>query len=115
MSTTVSSVPLSTRSGLVKIPERGREGGGARERVRERARAREIVNYLKETWQSVPFQKSTLFTQSPLSIRIHFLCHLQSLCGCYVNVAWNNHQADSFLFCDETLDQSLYLKVSIQI
>ena len=48
MSTTVPSVPLSTRSGLVKIPERGREGGGARERVRERARAREIVNYLKK-------------------------------------------------------------------
>ena len=54
-------------------------------------------------------------TQSPLSITIHLPCHLQSLCGGDVNVAWNHHQADGFLCIDELLDQFLNLKISIHI
>uniref|UniRef100_A0A0E9W872 Uncharacterized protein n=1 Tax=Anguilla anguilla TaxID=7936 RepID=A0A0E9W872_ANGAN len=48
-------------------------------------------------------------TQSPVSLRVHFLCHLKGLGCCYVNIAGHHHQIYGLLLCDELPDQSLDL------
>lgn len=51
-------------------------------------------------------------TQGPLPTGIHLLSHLQGLCGGYVHISWNNHQANGLLFLDERVNEVLNLKLS---
>lgn len=48
------------------------------------------------------------FTQSSCAFRIHFLCHFQGLCCCYVNITWYHDQNNGSLilyeFRNEILD-----------
>lgn len=60
---------------------------------------------------SVAPQQLTALTQSSLPTGIHLLSHLQSLCGGYVHIGWNNHQANGLLFSDELLNEILDLKL----